>query len=102
MIQSVVVISFKITEKSGIVEWSTKRFKVSFSPFCYFSHIIGFRADVFADPSTFCFVVGNCAYQWKFIFCSLLFIYLIESMIETKVVDLDSDYILYFVTIFLL
>jgi len=57
MIQRVSVISFTITDKCGIVEWSTNRSKVTFSPFCYFSLIIGFRADVFVDPR-FCYAVG--------------------------------------------
>jgi len=32
MIQRVAGISFKIMDKCGIVEWSTNRFKVTFSP----------------------------------------------------------------------
>lgn len=36
----------------------------------------------------------------NFFICGLLVICLIECVIETKVVDLHSDYILYFATIF--
>jgi hypothetical protein len=63
MIQRVAVISFTITDKCGIVEWSTNRSKVTFSPFWYFSHIIGFRADMFADPSSLLRCRYNCSYR---------------------------------------
>jgi len=100
MIQRVTVISFTIMDKCGIVEWSTNCFKVTFSPFCYFSRIIGYRADVFADPSSLLRCRYNGAYQWNVLFCGLLISYLIENVIETNVVDLDSDYVRCFATIF--
>jgi len=58
MIQRVAVISFTIMDKCGIVEWSTDHFNVTFSTFCYFSRIIGFRADVFCRPPALCYAVG--------------------------------------------
>jgi hypothetical protein len=65
MIQRVAVISFTITDKCGIVEWSTNRYKVTFSPFYYFSLIIGFHADVFVDPSFLLRCRYNCAYRFN-------------------------------------
>jgi len=55
---------------------------------------------VFADPTSLLRCRYTCEYHWSVLFCNLLVIYLSESVIETKVVDLDSDNILYFVTNF--
>lgn len=82
-------------DKCGIVEPSTNHFKVTFSPFCYFSHV-----TVLTCMQTQPFVARTSGMS-LFFFWSLLVIYLFEGVIETKFVDLDSDYISYFATIFI-
>jgi hypothetical protein len=73
---------------------------VTFSVFCDFACVIGFHIDVFVDACSLLPCRYNCTYQHSN-FYTLLLIYRAERKTEIKVADLDSDYILYFVTNYL-